>query len=73
VCVTPPAVTANEAELAPAATVMFAGGLNASVFVASATVAPPAGAALPRVTVHVPDEPPKIVAGAQTTESVPAG
>ena len=57
-------VAVNVAVAAPAATVTVAGAVTAALLLASATTAPPAGAALDKVTVHVPLTPPTTLAGA---------
>jgi hypothetical protein len=60
---TPVVVIVKAAVVAPAGTVTVAGTVALPTFEARFTVAPPVGAAAPRVTVPVEDEPPVTVVG----------
>ena len=61
-------VTVKVAVVAPAATVTLAGVVDDALSSESVTMAPPAGAALPRVTVPVEEVPPFTLAGAMDTD-----
>jgi hypothetical protein len=63
------AVAVNAADVAPAATVVDPGTLTAVLLLASATVAPPAGAALVSVTVQLEVPPLNTEAGVQFREA----
>src|SRR5215472_5215828 len=63
-------LTVNVAEVAPAATVTEAGTVAAAVLLlVSVTTAPPAGAAVPSVTVPVLPAPPVTVPGLRVIEA----
>jgi hypothetical protein len=61
------------AVVAPAATVTFAGTVAAPLSLDSVTVAPPAGAALPSVTVPVEETVPTTVLGLNDTDDSVGG
>ena len=66
-------VTAKDAVVAPSATVTLAGTVAAELLLERVTTAPPAGAALPRVTVAVEPVPPVRLAGFSDIEKSVAG
>ena len=66
-------VTGKSAVVAPAATVTLAATVAAALPLDSVTTAPPAGAALLRVTVPVEEFPPTTVAGLNDTAESTGG
>lgn len=71
--VTETVVTLNVALVAPCATVTLAGTAAAPLLLDSATVAPPAGAALVSVTVPVDEVPPVTLVGLSVNTDSDAG
>ena len=67
-------LTVKGAALAPAGTITLEGTLAAPLLLKSATIAPPVGAALVRVTVPVEDSsPPITLEGLSVNEARPSG
>ena len=66
-------LTEKVAVVAPAATVTLAGVVAEGSLLDSVTTAPPAGAALPRVTVPVEELPPVTVEGLRDSEDSVGG